>query len=385
MDRLRDEQPVEFGLPLLSRTSVVLRDPQGLSLADQAHVVAVAARTLGGRLADFPEIAAAVPMTNIAGLVPSASERGTTAVVYLFFFPDTSGGDRAAVAQEYAHAFFQAPTGGTLSITGPFAALQVQGLLIGQALPLVEVGSLLVVVLVVGLRFRSVVAPVVALLAAGGSYLVSMHVIGWLGQRFGIGVAGTLEPLLVVLLIGVVTDYAVFLLSGYQQQLRGGRSPREAMCRAGGDVIPLVVMAGVAVAAGTASLLVARLGLFRQLGPGMAVTVLVTMVVAVTFISALLAVLGRVALWPSRLARHPEESRAAPPPQQRHGLWVALLRRVVRPPVAAVLLAVGVAVLAAGRSRWCISGWGPTSSRICRARPDRRVPSTPPPVSPPAS
>lgn len=69
--------------------------------------------------------------------------------------------------------------------------------------------------------------------------------------------------------------------------------------RATADVTPIVTVAGLTVTAGTGALLVARSDLFRAFGPGMALAVFVGMLVSVTLAPALLAVLGRTALWPS--------------------------------------------------------------------------------------
>jgi uncharacterized membrane protein YdfJ with MMPL/SSD domain len=53
-------------------------------------------------------------------------------------------------------------------------------------------------------------------------------------------------------------------------------------------------VAGIVVAAGTATMAVAELEFFRVLGPGMGMTVLIAVVVSATLIPALLAVFGRV-------------------------------------------------------------------------------------------
>ena len=51
------------------------------------------------------------------------------------------------------------------------------------------------------------------------------------------------------------------------------------------------------------ALAVADLGFLRAFGPGMALAVLVGLAVTVTFMPALMALLGRALLWPSSAAR----------------------------------------------------------------------------------
>jgi len=63
------------------------------------------------------------------------------------------------------------------------------------------------------------------------------------------------------------------------------------------------VAAGVTVAAASAALLVAELGFFQTFGPGLALSILLALIVAVTFIPAMLAIVGDRVFWPSRPAR----------------------------------------------------------------------------------
>lgn len=332
----------QFGFPVLTRTVVVVRNPHGLSPDEQGRLVAAAVHPSAQQQQRFPQIAAAVPVTDAGKLFPSSRESSTTAVVYLFFRPGTDVGARPAIARRWAADVLPTPHGATVSVVGPIDAEQAQGGLITGALPWVEIGTIAVVVVVVGLRFRSVIAPILVVVAAGISFVLDTRLLGWLAHRYDFAVPGALEPLLIVLLVGVGTDYAVFLLAGFQEELGGLGRPHEAMARAGRSVLPIVTTAGVAVAAGTLSLLVAHLPLFRRLGPGMAITVLVTLLVMGTFIPAATALLGRAALWPSAEARLP--GRAPGRDRIRRGT----LRVVVHPAAAVVVLLVGAALLGAG-------------------------------------
>src|SRR4029078_7867331 len=70
------------------------------------------------------------------------------------------------------------------------------------------------------------------------------------------------------------------------------------------------VTAGLIVALGSASLVIGDLGFFRALGPGMAITVLVTLGVTGTGGPAVLAIFGRALFWPGlRDAEPPEPGR----------------------------------------------------------------------------
>ena len=98
--------------------------------------------------------------------------------------------------------------------------------------------------------------------------------------------------MLVVLLLGVTTDYSVFFLDGMRARLAEGVPRVRAARLATAEFAPIIATAGLIVAAATASLAVARTDLLRAFGPGLALTVLTAMVVSMTLEPALMAVFG---------------------------------------------------------------------------------------------
>ena len=71
------------------------------------------------------------------------------------------------------------------------------------------------------------------------------------------------------------------------------------------EYTPIIVAAGLVVAAGTAALVVARIQLLRAFGPGLALTVLTAMAVSITLAPALIAIFGGLLFrpGPARLAQ----------------------------------------------------------------------------------
>jgi RND superfamily putative drug exporter len=317
-----------FGVPLTTDTLVVQRDANGLSAAAQARAVARALAV--SRAPKDPEgIQLALPIANTLGLFPSSREHGTTAITYLYFGSEASLSDRVAEAEEYAGQIpaDDAPVG----VTGPAPARDQQFREIEHALPIVEAATVLVILLVVGLTFRALGAPLLTLFAAAISFLVARGLIPWVGTRLGVEIPQEVEPLVVALTLGIVTDYAVFYLSGMRRSLLEGRSPVESARTATVRVTPIVATAGLIVVAGTASLLVGELDFFRAFGPGLALTAAVALVVSITLIPAALAILGRLAFWPG----YDESERADPfaSPTRR-----SLARFVSSRPVALVIV-----------------------------------------------
>ena len=131
------------------------------------------------------------------------------------------------------------------------------------------------------------------LAAAGVAYLIAIRVLPWVGERTGATVPAEVEPIILVLLLGLVTDYAVFFLSESRRRLRLGESRLDAVRAATSRTLPIVFTAGLIVAAGTGALAVGELGFFRAFGPGLALTTLIALAVSMTLVPALLALFGR--------------------------------------------------------------------------------------------
>jgi RND superfamily putative drug exporter len=150
------------------------------------------------------------------------------------------------------------------------------------------------------------------------------------------------EPIMVALLFGVVTDYGLFYMSRFRSRLRRDVEAHQAARETAQELTPLILACGIAVAAGAMALAVADLGFLRAFGPGMALAVLVGLAVTITFMPALMALLGRALLWPS--------SRRAPgPPVLRTGRLDRLIETAVHAPRRTTLVSLlALAVMSSG-------------------------------------
>ncbi len=310
-----------FRLPLLARSAVVQRNPRGLSPEAQVRIFERALEVDSPPEGARGEVAGALPITNTLKLFPGSRESSTTGITYLFFDPDMSLRNQRDLAVRYA-AQANRPGDSLVGVTGAVPARVEQGELIVRSLPLVELATILVIALIVGLTFRSIGAPLAILATASVAYVVAIRVVSWAGERAGVYVPEELEPVIVVLVLGIVTDYAIFFLFGMRDRLRSGQRRRHAAEATTADFLPIIFIAGLTVAAGTATLYVAQLQFIRAFGPALAVTVLVALVVAITLLPAILAVFGRLVYWPHRLARtgEPEKEPATTSGTERAGL-----------------------------------------------------------------
>ncbi|WP_089304490.1 MMPL family transporter [Geodermatophilus pulveris] len=323
-----------FRVPVLSETTVVVHDPAGLDPLTRADValwaLAHTQATLEGGVSPTGE--------QVVAAVPIPTSTPDTAVTYLYVTRGTSLAEATALGRQYASHFDNQASVQT-HVTGLTPARVAQAEYLESRLLVFELATLVLIAVVVGFTFRSVVAPVAVLFVAGLGYLVAVYVLAVAAGALGFALPEQLRPLTAALLIGVVTDYCVLFFSGFRRQLDRGLHRHEAARRVVLTEGPIVAVAGVTVAAGTAALLVADFALFRAFGPALALTVVVGLLVSLTLVPALLAVLGAWLFAPSRVSggRALEESAG------RGTRWLARVLAGRRGALAGLVL--GVAVL----------------------------------------
>ncbi len=110
--------------------------------------------------------------------------------------------------------------------------------------------------------------------------------------------------MVLALVLGIVTDYAIFYLSSMRTGLEDGLDRLRAAQNSAAQTGRIVLVAGIAVAAGSAAMLVAESSFFRAFGPVLSLSVLVAVVVSLTLLPALLAIFGHVLFWPTRPKRN---------------------------------------------------------------------------------
>jgi RND superfamily putative drug exporter len=291
-----------FGFPLLARTTLVQRDPDGLSVYDQARTATNAAALNQGDYPDVSIIRGAIPLSNSLELFPGARETGTTALTYLFVDPTASVGRQRRTALRYADRYFS-ERDSAVGVTGSVPARAEQGGIITDKLPLVETWTLVAILSIVGIAFRSLVAPLLTVAVTGVGYLMTLLASSTAAKLFDLPTPTELRPVVVAMLLGVTTDYVVFLVSSLRQECAESSDAEQlgrAVERATARSAHIVAAAGLAVAAGSAVLVVAKAEFFRALAAPLVITVMIALMVCLTLLPALLAVIGRAVFWPGR-------------------------------------------------------------------------------------
>jgi putative drug exporter of the RND superfamily len=219
-----------------------------------------------------------------------------------------------------------------------------------------------VVAILLILTYRSPLLWLVPLTAVGVAAVTSMGAVYALTQIFNFTITSMSSALLIVLVFGAGTDYALLLVSRYREELHHHERPIDAMLAALRGAGPAILASAATVTAGLLCLLVADLNSTSGLGPVGAAGIASTLLVMLTLFPALLVVLGRRVFWPfvPRLGVEAETSRSG---------WARLGELIDRRRVvgwAAPLLVLGALALGTVGA----SGSLPQLDQFARSTPD---------------
>jgi putative drug exporter of the RND superfamily len=177
---------------------------------------------------------------------------------------------------------------------------------------LVATVSMAVILLLMLIIFRSPLIAIANLLLVGLVSAAAGGAIVGAAKLFDLSIDTSVEGLVPIVVLGVGTDYAIFLLFRYRERLRLGEERRQAMAHAIERVGAAVTSSAFAVVVSFSALLLSAYEGFRVLGPALAVAVLMTLLAGLTLIPAVLVLIRpRALFWPSRSHERAPRARLA--------------------------------------------------------------------------
>ena len=228
------------------------------------------------------------------------------------------------------------PTGYTYQLTGYGPITKDSAEQSEKDLQKAEVVSLPVVALVLVLVFASIVAAGMPLLVAGLAIPSSLALIYIVAQQVEMSIF--VLNIATMLGLALAIDYSLFIVSRFREELRRGRSVGEAVERAMATAGKAVAFSGVAVAIGLSGLLLFAAPAIRSIGIAGALVVLCSVVFALTFLPAVLGMLGhRVNALSLRGLRHRFRPIADGVEVKRTARWERVAHAVMRHPVAVLI------------------------------------------------
>ena len=169
-----------------------------------------------------------------------------------------------------------------------------------RALKIVSLGTLLLVLVLPAIIFRSPFAGLLPIVAVGVVDFIASSLIADAAKLFNFQVSQQLSVIFTVVLFGIGTDYMLFLLFRYRERLRSGDHSREAVSYALSRAGLAILSAALVVLTSFSALFFAKFGIFSTMAPSLVICVAVMMLAALTLIPALVSIIKEKIFWPSK-------------------------------------------------------------------------------------
>ncbi|MFE9933782.1 MMPL family transporter [Streptomyces sp. NPDC005533] len=318
-------------LPRSAESTKVLEERKAFERSESVPAIIVWQAPDGGAVTDAQQQDATRALAPLAGKTgvsgpPSPALRSQDGQALQAVVPLAPNlGDELPTVLDEVRAAADSVPGLSAQIAGPAATQAdladafsgIDGLLLGVAL-----GAVLLILLLV---YRSLLLPLVIIISAVFALSLACAVVYALADRGIVRVDGQVQGILSILVIGAATDYALLLAARFREELaaRGDRTAAAlaAVRRSAGAI----TASAATVALGLLALLASDLTNNRALGPVGAIGIVCSVVVTLTFLPAVLVLLGRAAFWPVT----PEPGDAA---AEGHGVWRRIAAVIDRAP-----------------------------------------------------
>ena len=289
-----------------SSVSLIFYDPQKLSASDLAYARQIRDWLASGQTTFKVDSVTSVfddPQLENTLFSPDRTTMLINAGLEQAAFESKS----IATTQEIRDYLKSAPAGLKVYVSGEIG---IYGDMFDSLNKSINVTTLVTIILVIVLLiiiYRSPVAALVPLLTIGIAFLVSRGTIGFIGKA-GVSIWSQLDVFLIVLIFGIGTDYCLFLISRFREELGRQDSRVEAMRTTVGRIGAVITASASAVIVGLAGMYVARYQMIKTMGPMMGLAIFITLLAALTLAPALASVFGRVLFWPRRDEPHGDKA-----------------------------------------------------------------------------
>jgi len=274
---------------------------------------------------------------------------------------ESAGEEEDTVAKDVAAAEPARPEGPlrpglVIGVTGSAAVGSNMMLAAQESIESTEFYTVALVIIILLLVYRSPLLVAVPLMSIAISLLVSESLVAAATQIhllpgmewWDFKVFKTTKIFITVILFGAGTDYCLFLISRYKEELAAGYDPGEATARALANVGDALVASAMTTILGLGMMFFADFGKFRNSGPAIGLCLLVALLTCVTLAPAILRAFGSAIFWPFGIRRGPPKADDATPgeptdneqPRAGERLWTWIADWLLRAPATILLVSV---------------------------------------------
>jgi putative drug exporter of the RND superfamily len=315
-------------------TRVVELQQESFGSGDSLPAIVVYERT-GGITAEDQALAAAHAQEfgqldgvtqQVIGPLPSADGEALQVIA------EVDAGDGGwvgigAVVDEMTQVIDDVPEGIGVYVTGPAGvAADFSEAFEGIDTTLLY-SAMAVVIVILLLSYRSPILWIFPVASAFIALTVAQAAVYLMAEYADVTVNAQTAGILLVLVFGASTDYALLIVARYREELRRHEDRHEAMAYGLRRASPAIIASAATVAVGMLCLLAAQMNSTRGMGPVLAVGILVGLVAMLSMLPALLVVVGRWVFWPIR-------PRYGTPEPTESGFWARVGQRIARRPRA---------------------------------------------------
>jgi uncharacterized membrane protein YdfJ with MMPL/SSD domain len=193
--------------------------------------------------------------------------------------------------------------------------------------------TIILVIVLLSIIYRSPVAVLLPLITIGCSYLVSSGILGYMAQA-GMQVSTIAEAYLIVVIFGIGTDYCMFIVSRFREELLKAEH-LQAQQTALKNISPVIAASALTVVVAFLALGISRFGMNQTTGYALALGVIITLIAGLTLTPALMSIFGKKVFWPSKNHVAQDVWRFG---WQNIGRWISSHPVIVAVPIIVLLL-----------------------------------------------
>ena len=224
-------------------------------------------------------------------------------------------------------------------LTGPATILR-DAVKIFQSIDIrITLVTILVVLVIMFMIYRSPGLVLIPLLILVSALMVARFVAAIVVGLTGLPLNDQVTSIMSVLLFGVGTNYVLFIVSRYREEITNSGDRFQGMTSAMRKVGPSIFGSSMTTVVAMSLLIFSMLGSFKTMGPMLAITVIIMLAVALTVLPAAIVLMGRLAFWPNRIVINQKGPGTT-------SIWQHIGRLVVRRPKTVFLITTAILSIA---------------------------------------
>lgn len=189
-----------------------------------------------------------------------------------------------------------------------------------------ELITVILIIIILMLIFRSPTAPFVILINVGLTYLISKGIVLQLVDKLNFTISNFTNVFLILVLFGIGTDYSMLLLMRFKEELHNGADKNTAIINTYRTAGKTVLISSLTILIGFSCLMLSQFKIYRS-GSAVAVGVAVLMIMLFSFFPAMMKLLGKYIFWsPLKVPGHSESK-----------MWEKISRFSTKQPYLALL------------------------------------------------